>query len=62
MEDSVLPITKEMFISIKKENINTYYEVIAKVLLGSYVGIRKGRLRDCLQGPPQRHRRPMESD
>ncbi len=35
MEDSVLPISKEMFISIKKENINTYYEVIAKVLLMS---------------------------
>jgi hypothetical protein len=33
MEDSVIPISKEMFISIKKENINVYYEVIAKVPL-----------------------------
>lgn len=33
MEDSLLPISKEMFISIKKENINSYYEVIAKVSL-----------------------------
>jgi hypothetical protein len=32
-EESVLPITKEMFISIKKENINLYYEVVAKVSL-----------------------------
>lgn len=30
-EESVLPISKEMFVSVKKENINNYYEVIAKV-------------------------------
>ncbi len=32
MEDSILSISKEMFVSIKKENINNYYEVVAKVL------------------------------
>jgi hypothetical protein len=31
MEDSLLSISKDMFVSIKKENINNYYEVIAKV-------------------------------
>lgn len=31
MEDNILSINKEMFVSIKKENINNYYEVVAKV-------------------------------
>lgn len=30
-EDSIIPISKEMFVSIRKENINNYYEVVAKV-------------------------------
>lgn len=33
MEDSILSISKDMFVSIKKENINNYYEVIAKVCI-----------------------------
>lgn len=32
MQDSILSFSKEVFVSIKKENINNYYEVIAKVL------------------------------
>ncbi|XP_031472714.1 calcium-dependent protein kinase 29 [Nymphaea colorata] len=35
MEDSILSISKDMFVSIKKENINNYYEVIAKVRTAS---------------------------
>lgn len=57
-EESVLPICKEMFISIKKENINNYYEVIAKVCLpllkelgkGAFGTVYKGRLKGT-EGP-----------
>ena len=31
MEGPLLSINKEMFVSIKKENINNFYEVVAKV-------------------------------
>jgi hypothetical protein len=31
MEENILTFSKELFVSFKRENINTYYEVIAKV-------------------------------
>jgi len=33
IDDNILQIRKDMFIGIKKENINNYYEVVAKVPL-----------------------------
>jgi hypothetical protein len=35
MEDNILRFGKELFVSFKQENINQYYEVIAKVNLKS---------------------------
>ncbi len=33
MEDNILKFGKELFVAFKRENINQYYEVIAKVEL-----------------------------
>lgn len=58
MEDNIFHINKEMFVTIKKENINTYYEVISKVFYsfikelgkGAFGTVYKGRLKGT-EGP-----------
>lgn len=42
MEQSFLKFGKELFVTFKKENINQYYEVIAKVALHRFRNSERG--------------------
>ena len=42
-QEVLFPISKSLFVTIKKENINTYYEVVAKVSPFAYRNSEKER-------------------
>jgi hypothetical protein len=60
MEDSILSINKEMFVSIKKENINNYYEVAAKVCPLPCRSLERERMELYTKGESRAPRGPGE--
>ena len=63
MEESILKFGKELFVTFKRENINQYYEVIAKVSIDLARNWARGPLESCTRAEseaPRAHGGPSK--